>query len=42
MKVIGIVGSPREGGNTEILVAEALKVCKKELRMKRDEKGGTY
>ncbi len=25
MKVIGISGSPRKGGNTEILVKEALK-----------------
>ena len=30
LKVIGIVGSPREGGNTEILVKEAFKVISKE------------
>ena len=24
MKILGIVGSPRKGGNTEILVEEAL------------------
>ena len=29
-KVIGIVGSPREGGNTEILVREALKIIANE------------
>jgi multimeric flavodoxin WrbA len=30
MLVLGIVGSPRKGGNTEILMKEALEVCKKE------------
>jgi multimeric flavodoxin WrbA len=30
MLVLGIVGSPRKGGNTEILVNEALKVCREE------------
>jgi multimeric flavodoxin WrbA len=30
MLVLGIVGSPRKGGNTELLMKEALKVCKKE------------
>lgn len=29
MKVLGIVGSPRKGGNTEILVAEALAEARK-------------
>lgn len=28
MKVLGIVGSPREGGNTEIMMAEALAAAK--------------
>ena len=28
MKVLGIVGSPRKGGNTEILVREALTAAK--------------
>ena len=30
MLVVGIVGSPRKGGNTEILMKEALKICQKE------------
>jgi multimeric flavodoxin WrbA len=30
MLVVGIVGSPRKGGNTEILMKEALKVCQEE------------
>jgi len=30
MLVLGIVGSPRKNGNTEILMKEALEVCKKE------------
>lgn len=30
MKVVGIVGSPRVGGNTELLVREALKVLSEE------------
>lgn len=30
MKILGIVGSPRREGNTEIVVKEALKVCKEE------------
>jgi multimeric flavodoxin WrbA len=30
MLVLGIVGSPRKGGNTEILMKEALKVCQEE------------
>lgn len=30
MNVLGIVGSPRKGGNTEIIMSEALKVCKEE------------
>lgn len=30
MFVIGIIGSPRKGGNTEILMKEALEVCEKE------------
>lgn len=30
MKVLGIVGSPRRGGNTETLVGEALRVCREE------------
>ncbi|MDN5347144.1 MAG: hypothetical protein PWP65_708 [Clostridia bacterium] len=29
-KVIGIIGSPRRGGNTEIIMQEALKVCQSE------------
>jgi len=29
MKILGISGSPRKGGNTEILVRRALDVCKK-------------
>ena len=32
MKVLGIVGSPREGGNTEILVREHLPQRKKQGR----------
>jgi len=30
MLVLGVVGSPRKGGNTEILMREALKVCQEE------------
>ena len=30
MKVLGIVGSPRKGGNTEFLMRETLKACKEE------------
>jgi len=30
MKAVGIVGSPRPGGNTEILVSEALRVLREE------------
>jgi len=30
MKIVGIVGSPRRGGNTEILVKEVLKAAEKE------------
>lgn len=30
MKVVGIVGSPRRGGNTELLVNEALKAAGEE------------
>jgi len=30
MKMLGIVGSPRKGGNTEILVSEALRVLQEE------------
>ena len=30
MKVIGIVGSPRKGGNTEILTAHTLKAIREE------------
>ena len=29
MKIVGIVGSPRKKGNTEILMNEALKVARK-------------
>jgi len=31
MLVLGVVGSPRKGGNTEILMREALKVCQEEV-----------
>lgn len=30
MNIIGIAGSPRKGGNTEIVLAEALKICREE------------
>ena len=30
MKIIGIIGSPRKGGNTEIMIKEALKAVEKE------------
>jgi len=30
MKVLGIVGSPRTGGNTELVMEEALKICQQE------------